>query len=371
MVESRWIRRAGPGIAAIGAMVVVASSTAGAPPPSWDPPACVRPARPGVASIGAWYRLDPSIDGGVRTGQRLTLGRAGAERPAQIDLDAESFAAGPFAGTVLIGTDDGRSSTLSLIDLAGGCAWAVGTSADVIRHATLVPDGRSIVEFRVDRRSRADLGVWRRRLDGAAAPVRILGPIELDDRFGRTWRTELGWSDDLRTLVVETCGEVACRFRLLDLASDARQTIANPSVGDLVGLVDGHLIVHGACRGLPCPLLAVDRLDGTPVTLHEAAGQAVVARDELGRPVVVHEVGADGRIVRRITPDGRDAGAVADVPDGRRLVAGPAWAGGAAEHDPDWILFGPDGRLPIDGPGGAILRHVPDGATVRLDEVLP
>jgi hypothetical protein len=52
-------------------------------------------------------------------------------------------------------------------------------------------------------------------------------------------------------------------------------------------------------------------------------------------------------------------------------VAGAARSGGAGEHAPDWVLFGPDGRLPIDGAGRAFLRHVPDGQTVPFDEVLP
>ena len=56
-------------------------------------------------------------------------------------------------------------------------------------------------------------------------------------------------------------------------------------------------------------------------------------------------------------------------PDGRRLVAGPARSGSGAEHDPGWLLFGPDGRLPIDGSLRPLLRHVPDGRTVQLDEV--
>ena len=50
--------------------------------------------------------------------------------------------------------------------------------------------------------------------------------------------------------------------------------------------------------------------------------------------------------------------------------ANPGWSGGAAEHAPDWILFGPDGRLPIDGDAPAILRHVGDGRTVSLEEMV-
>jgi hypothetical protein len=305
----------------------------------------------------------------VWSGQRLFLGRAGLDRPFRVDLDAESFASGPAGGTVLVGTDDGRTSTLSLLDLAGACRWALAESDDVIRVATLSPDGRSIAEARVDRRSRADLGVWRRPLDGRPGS-RILRPIDPDARFGRTWRTELAWSEDGRTLIVQTCGEVACRFRLLDEATGERRTVADPSLGELVGFVEQRLVAHGACRGLPCPLLAVDP-DGDPaVILHQDAGQAVIARDATGQAAIVHEIGSDGHVLRAVDPDGRDPRTM-DVAHDGRLVAGAAWSGGAGEHAPDWLLLGPDGRLPIDGADRAILRHVTDGRTVPFDEVLP
>ena len=121
MVEARWFRRAGPGIAAIGALAVIASTTTGAPPAPWDPPPCAGPPGPGSEQIGAWYRLDPILSDGVWAGQRLVLGRAGLDRPFRLDLDAESFASGPAGGTVLVGNDDGRTSTLSLLDLSGTC----------------------------------------------------------------------------------------------------------------------------------------------------------------------------------------------------------------------------------------------------------
>ncbi len=147
MVESRWPRRLGPVLAAVGA-VVVAAATAG-DPGAWLPPPCAGPPGPGPGGIGAWYRLDPIITDGIRTGQRLSVGRGDGDAGTHVDLDPESFASGPSGGAVLAGTDDGRTSRLSLLDLGAGCAWDVGRSGDVVRHATLAPDGRSIVEFRV------------------------------------------------------------------------------------------------------------------------------------------------------------------------------------------------------------------------------
>jgi hypothetical protein len=85
--------------------------------------------------------------------------------------------------------------------------------------------------------------------------------------------------------------------------------------------------------------------------------------------VIVHEVGAAGRSLHVVGVDGLDPEALAGDPDGRRLVAGPPRAASAAEHPPGWILFGPDGRLPSDGSVRSVLRHVPGGRAVPLDEV--
>jgi hypothetical protein len=371
MVESRWFRRAGPGIAAIGAVVIIASTTSGAGPASWAPPACDGMPRIGDAPIGAWFRLDPTIVDGVRSGQRLMLGGPSTIAARGVDLDPESFASGPFAGTVLVGTDDGTRSRVSLIDVAAGCAWTVDRSDAVVRRATLTPDGAALIEFQVDRATRADLGVWRRPLDGRGAVERILPPIEPDDRFGPTWLTELSLSADGSLLAVESCGEVACRVRWLDLATRGGGSMSDPSMGAVVGLTRERLVVRGACRGLPCPVRSIALDDGAVTTIVVSAGQALLTRQDDGRQVVVFEGDPDGRTVASIGVDGSAEREMPADRAGRRLVGPPAWAGGAAEVPAGWIAFSPDGRLPVAGPVSAVLRHVPDGRTVPLGEVRP
>ena len=163
MVESRWVRRIGPGLAALGAVAAIATTTLGAPDRIWDPPPCPADATRTQARPGTWWRLDPLLAGGRLSGQRLAVGGPGTANPRRLDLTAESFAAGPFDGRVLVGSDDGRRSTLSLVDPARGCAQALATMGTaVIRRATLTPDRQAVIEFRVDRRTRADLGVFRR-----------------------------------------------------------------------------------------------------------------------------------------------------------------------------------------------------------------
>jgi hypothetical protein len=366
-METRWFRRLGPGVAALAAVAAIASTTAGAPPSPWRPPACpgVPVVKPGA--VGAWYRLDPMLDEGTFVGQRLSVGTTSAST-RRLDLAAESFAAGPSGGLVLMGSDDGLRSQLSLIDVVGGCAWSVASSTDVIRNGIVAADGASIVESRVDRRTRADLGVWRRPLD-AGAPVRALPPIGPDARFGPTWLTDLAWSDDDTTLVVGSCGETACRYRLV-ADSGAVVTVTDPRLGSLVGLTGDRLVVREACRGLPCPIVSLDVRGGDRASLAATAGRAVLGRDATARVLVVYESDPEGSALRATTPDGRTTTEVAAPPPGLRLVADAAWSGGAVEHPSAGLVFGPDGRLPVDGSRGALLRDVPDGVPVALDEVL-
>lgn len=368
MVEGRWFRRAGPGFVAVGAVLLIASTTTGARLPDWQPAACLGMARPGPGPVGAWYRLDPQIVDGSRTGQRLTVGLAGSEAVRGLDLDPESFAAGPFGGTVLMGTDDGTTSRLSLITVGAGCAWSIDRSDDVVRRATITPDGKALIEFRVDRGSRADLGVWRRPLAGPGREIRILPPIDPDARFGPTWLTELSWNDDGSLLAVQSCGEVACRVRWLDVASGASGIVADPSLGDVIGLTKDRLVARGACRGLPCPIRSVDLGSGAVTTIVRSAGQAIVVRD--GRSgQLIYELDADGRAVGSVDLTGGDPRQVSYGRDGRRLISGPAWASGAAELPPGWVAFGPDGRLALTGPADVVLRRVTDGRTVPFGEV--
>ena len=87
--------------------------------------------------------------------------------------------------------------------------------------------------------------------------------------------------------MVSSCAEVACRFRVLDPTTGAVETVADPQLGSLVGMVDDALVVRGACRGLPCPVMRIDLgRDGVTV-LDDAAGGATIVRDPVGSPVVV------------------------------------------------------------------------------------
>ena len=301
-------------------------------------------------------------------GQRLAVGGRGAARMRFMDLPPESFAAGPVGGLVLVGADDGRASVLTLIDVARACRRTVTSTPNVIRAAAITPDGTAILEFRLERATRRELGVLRRPVSGSGAAVAILGPIRPDARFGPTWTTTLTASAEGRQVAVQSCGAVACRTRVVDLSTGTVRAFADPSDGDVVGLAGGHLVMHEACGGLPCPLVSADLATGRRVTLHEAAGQATVALGPGGRPVVVHEIGVDGGPLRVVGLDGRGATPLPADRLGRRLVGGAGRAGSAAETGPGLVVLAPGGRMPVDGPLPPIVQRVADGVSLELLE---
>ena len=250
MLESRWIRWVGPGVIALGALGSVATATRGAAPArgrrrrvAWtaaDRTAAAQSAEPVVfAGPARGALVSGSTRGSTGTvsllGQRVALGMDGDRASRFLDLPPESFAAGPFGRLVVVGSDDGSVSRLAAIDIAGGCAFALAEEPAVIRRATIDPAGQTVYEMRVDRATRADLGIWSRPLDGSGPAVQVLEPIAADDRFGPTFTTELTWELGGRRLAVQSCGEAACRIRVIDPAGPRSRTLAETDLGTLVG----------------------------------------------------------------------------------------------------------------------------------------
>ena len=383
MLESRWIRWVGPGVIVFGALGALATATLGAGKAPWTPPPCAaadgsranaarsaEPAGLGDLRLEAWYRLDPQVDrAGVLEGQRLALGTDGERSSRQLDLPAESFAAGPFGRLVLVGSDDGATSRLEAIDVGAGCSFALAQESAVIRRATLDAAGRTVYEMRVDRTTREDLGVWSRPLDGTSPAVRMLEPIGPDERFGPTFTTEFTWDMSGSRLAVQSCGEAACRVRVLDPSGSVSRTVAEPDLGTLVAIDGDELVAYAACPGLPCPIVAIDVNTGSRRVLADAAAGSVVISTPDG-PRLVHEVlDESGVALRAVALDGSAASDVGRLPDGLRLQAIPAIAQAATRAPAAWVLVTPDGRLSPGGPGAQTqLRHVPDGTSVQLEE---
>jgi hypothetical protein len=385
VLESRWLRWVPPGVIALVAVASVASAAHGAGSQPWQrracgpatggPAAAMRLAAPAdLHALGdeAWFRLDPRLDRqGALQGQRLVIGIARDRTSHRMDLPPESFAAGPFGSIVLVGTDDGVASRLEAVDVAAQCAWLLATETAVIRRATVDPAATTVYEVRVDRATRADLGVWARPLDGSRAPYRVLDPIEPDERFGRTFATEFAWNVAGSTLAVSSCGELACRARVLDPSTGTIRTIAEPDLGMAVGLAGDALVSYAACPGVPCPIVSTELTSGAQVTLTEAGTSAVTVATADG-PRLVHEViTGNGLQLRSVRLDGSDPSDLGSLTVDQRLQPAAAVANAGTRVPPGWVVIDPDGRLPETGPGPETrLRHVPDGTTVQLDEVV-
>jgi len=323
-------------------------------------------------ALQAWVRVDPIIDNaGTLQGQRVSLGLDGVRAVRTMELPPESFASGPVGRIVLIGNDDGSVSRLQAIDVVAGCTWEVAEESAVVRRATIDPAGDLVYEARVDRTSRSDLGVWSRPLDGHAPARSVLPPIAPDERFGRTFSTELAWSTDEQELAVQSCGELACRTRIVAFDGRPVQELGEPDLGLLAGFDGDRVVTYGACSGLPCPIVATDLTSGARTILAAEAGLAVVIATSDG-PRLVHETfDVAGLGLRSVELDGGSAVDLGPLPAGLRLHVTPDRAGSATRLPVDWILLAPEGRLPIDaGSPRPQLRHLPDGVTVQLDEVV-
>ena len=317
------------------------------------------------ASGNAWYRLDAVLDGvGTLVGERLSAGTANGTGWTA-DLPPESFASGPVRGTVLVGDDDGSRSRLRLLDAARGCWTDLAEEAAVIRSAVLSPDATVSWEHRVDRSTRADLGVWRRTVRGGLVDRvrRVLPALDPDTTYGPTFATDLSLAPDGR-LVVASCGERACRTRVLDPGSGTVRTAGR--TGPVLGVSGKRLVALTPCLGLPCPVVGIDLDTGDTRTIGTTAGPAVLA-------------GADGSLLVVTTTDGTVAVSVAAEPGrGPDRVAGstglaPVRRGSTAtsgiETGPLAVAVAPGGD--VAGPASARTLDPASRMLTRLMEVLP
>lgn len=375
MDRMRWGRLVPP-LVALAALVVatwVRPEAVGAADPPWDAPPCpVAATSDGAGSAGgvlgrvagrvalaggsagvAWFRLDGELDTrATLRGWRLSSGDAAAGTRRRLDLPPESFASGPFGNVVLVGTDDGRSSALRAVDPVAGCAIAIATSPQVVRSALLTPSGDAVIEHRVDRLTRADLGVWERRLDGTS-PRRILPGIAIDPAYGPTFATELAWGTDGRLAVV-SCGEVRCRARVVDPATGGVAAVTD--VGQLVGLSGDTLVVQRSCAGLPCAVEAIRLATGSRRIVVDEAGLAALGGPARDR-VVWEATDGSGTYLHVTSLATGETVELGVLPAGYLPQTSAARSGSGLAVTPGHVAVVPGGRVPLDvgrGRGHAI-----------------
>jgi hypothetical protein len=360
--------------AAIGVLGTANPGALRAADPPWEPPACSPGAVGAEAGAalgwGAWFALEPRLDAvGAVTGHELRLGALGGGRQGaaglragrRIELAPEAFATGPYGAAILAGSDDGRQSRMRLLDTRLGCAIDAGESLDVVRSAVIAPDRWSIYEHRVDRATRRDLGVWRRGL-GQAETVRVLSPLNADDRYGRTFGTELAWAADGRLAVV-SCGELACRVRVLDPAGGAVAEAG--AVGRFIGISGSEVIAYERCPGLPCNVEAVSPATGRHRVLAEGAGYAALADPALG--TLVYEDLAQG--VRTVDVASGRQTAIAPLAADLVPLSGGSGQGRGATVPAGWLAL-----ASLSAPSGPAAFLAVDPATLDarpVTQVLP
>lgn len=337
--------------------------------PACPPEPRPEPAAGTVATLvgAAWYRLDPKLDAaGGMSGQRLVVGRVGRRGAFELPLGVESFASGPAGGRILAGNDDGRRSTLRILDVGRRCAVVVHEGRDLIRRAVFDRSGAGIVEFRLDRSSRADLGVWSRPLDGST-PRRILEPLAPSARIGRVFATELSWSTDGQRLVVTSCGEAFCLARILDRSSGRVTTVDNHGIGEVIGFVGDDLVAYGGCHWLPCEIVAMNLRTGRVRDLAPLAGLAAVSVSDAGAVVAFEDFETRG-IVRVVRLDGT---ALRTLPleAGLRLVPAPDRALAGIEL-PAGVIALAEGSRPSRSLIPATFMNVANGRRVPAAEVV-
>jgi hypothetical protein len=166
---------------------------------------------------------------------------------------------------------------------------------------------------------------------------------------------------------VQSCGQVACRTRLLDVATGQVTTIDEPDLGDAIGVAGDRLIAYLACRGLPCPVVSVDPDSGARTVVTEAAGFAALAATLDGVRLVFEDGTRPDGPLHVADVMGRTLGRIDALP-GQRLVPGSMRAHAGVAVPAGWLAFAPDGRPATDAAQPGFLRHAVDGRFVALGE---
>jgi hypothetical protein len=247
-------------------------------------------ARRGRTDAHARARVEAEISSaGQLTGQTLRLDRTGRAR-ISIPLPVESFV-GSRSGDALVYTRDGggRGSEVHLVDLASGCDTIVARPFQVVRSAIVASDGSAVYVHSVTRSGRRDAGVERYDL-ATGAVTSAVPALKPSARLGPIHGTQLRWSLDGKSLLVQSCGFAACLTRVLDVANGVITTIDSPGQGAVIGLANGTLVTFATCPGHPCAVLAHELLTGTSSTLAQEAYDARVSMTAQGAVVTITTV---------------------------------------------------------------------------------
>ena len=361
---------------------VAPASIAPAPPsavPSVAPSAAVLPLRPAVSPLGygldgsGWFQLDSTGAASI-TRYVLTAGKLGWVGSFTVDLPNPAFAAGPFGDLVLYGGDDGTRPEVAVLSLADGSRRVLLTSDQPVWRATLDRAAANLYYLLLDRTTRADLGIWRLRLDGASKAELVMAPPAWEAELQPGTSTEFVWGPAGDVLAVYSCGlGVGCRTRLLDIATGkVRSYDEVPLHGGVIGLTADSYIASENCPGLPCPIFRVDLATGKVETLvgEAGAGDTVLVRAAAG-PLLVYQAAfvPDYQLMGLDLTTGVTRLVYSGPTDGPNLVRFFGYRNVGLPTD--WLLLGPRGELlPLSGaPGAPLALRLGDDVQVPLTGV--
>ncbi|MBI2762526.1 MAG: hypothetical protein HYX54_02045 [Chloroflexi bacterium] len=339
----------------------------------------VLPLRPAISPLGygldgsGWFQLDSTGATSI-TGYRLTAGKLGWVGSFTVDLPNPAFAAGPFGDRILYGGDDGNTSEVAALSLVDGTRRVLLTSDQPVWRATLDRDATNLYYVLLDRTTRADLGIWRLRLDGSSKAEMVMTAPAWVAEIQPATGTEFVWGPAGDVLAVYSCGlGVGCRTRVLDVATGkVRSYDEVPLHGGVIGMTASEYIASENCPGLPCPLFRVDLATGRTTTLvgEAGAGDAVFVRAAAG-PLLVYQAPfvSDYRLLGLNLTTGITQQIYSGPTDGPTLVRFLGYR--SVDLPTDWLVLGPQGELlPLPGALGApIALRLDDNAQVPLTGV--
>jgi hypothetical protein len=301
MFRARWRTRSHrpliPPAIVLGTAILIslAAAQASAAVPLAKPAAAADCAAPGQAknAAGRHNGLPPGLAQrldakGQFIGRFVAVNAPG--RALTLNLPVESSVSAPVGDALVYTQSLGANSEVHVIDLATGCDSVIARASGTVRSAILGATGDAVYVHSVTFPFRSDAGVTRFALDSGTA-AQVVPALADDARFGLTFATQLGWSTDGATLSVQSCGEQACRTRLLNAATGSIATFDAPGQGQIIGVTPAHLVTYDGCLGLPCSVISTDLSSGAITSLADEAWSAALV-PTVGGPVVQIETAA-------------------------------------------------------------------------------
>ncbi len=312
-------------------------TSATAPPATTTVPPT--PAGPTVAAFNIEQRLDAS---GALAGYTLVAGTLGGPTTS-LDLAPLGWASGPVNGKVLAGSDDGHSTSISVVDAGTGIATPIATTKDIAWRGVLL-NGNAVLTM-LSRTDRSDLGLFE--LDLASGTLTPVAKAPGAPAFGTTWSTELYPSLDGATLAAQDCAPGTCRTRYYDTRSFALIGSDEGAYCRLIGVAGASYVAYGqaACDGEQLADVVIGTIGKAAAPQPIGTADVAVLFNDGTAPEVATSVESGGSSSLSVfSMDGAEVVAAEPTADLQLIDTSPGSSIGI-EGPPGWVVLGPMGRL--------------------------